>query len=192
MLGVEDFEVTIFLTATSARHSILKKEKRVKGEKRRLGRTDGKMTGVGTREEPVEVGGDDAVLVRQESQEGKDVSLEDIPQAEDALMEGGSRGSRDESEGLFISEGCEDDSLRPSTKGKQKEGPEREVDSDDKKKMALNTDYDGFSIYGRILCLIVKRKGTAKGKESAGGAGQAMMEDWIASTQMAEGQMMDD
>ena len=149
------------------------------------------MTGVGTREEPVEVGGDDAVLVREDSQEGKDLVLVDVPQAENAVIEGGSRGTRDESEGLFVSESSEDENYpRPSRKGKHKEGPEQ--DADDKKKMALNTSYDGFSIYGRILCLIVRRKGTAKGKESAGGAGQAMMEDWIVSTQMAEGQMMDD
>lgn len=67
------------------------------------------------------------------------------------------------------------------------------VDGDDeKKKLALNTTYDGFSIYGRILCLVVKRKGTAKGKEVAGGSGQAMMEEWISSTQMGQGQMMDE
>jgi len=58
--------------------------------------------------------------------------------------------------------------------------------------MLLNTTYDGFSIYGRILCLVVKRRGTGKGKELVGGAGQAMMEEWIASTQIAEGQMMDE
>jgi hypothetical protein len=50
--------------------------------------------------------------------------------------------------------------------------------------MALSTSYDGFSIYGRILCLVVKRKGMVKGKQPAAGAGQAMMEEWIASTQV--------
>ena len=63
---------------------------------------------------------------------------------------------------------------------------------DDKKKLALRTSYDGFSIYGRILCLVVKRRGNAKGKDLVGGAGQAMMEEWIASTQMGEAQMMDE
>ena len=185
--------MVIFLTATSARHSILKKEKRVKGEKGRLGITDGKMTGVGTREAPVEVGGDDGAVVREESLEGKDTSLDDVPQAEDTALEGDAREARDESKGLFVSESSEDgNSPRPSRKGKHKEAPGQEVDADDKKKMALNTSYDGFSIYGRILCLIVKRKGDAKGKEIAGSTGQAMMEDWISSTQMAEGQMMDD
>lgn len=190
--------VSIYLTETSVRHSILRKERRAKSEKARLGTTTGRLTGTGTREEPVEVGGgDEPALVREESHEGKGVRLEDIPRAEDAVMDGSTRKERGESEeGLFLSEGSEDEAFqsqqRPSRKGREKLGLEQQGDADDKKKMALNTTYDGFSIYGRILCLVVTRKGTAKGKELAGGAGQAMMEDWIASTQMAEGQMMDE
>lgn len=55
--------------------------------------------------------------------------------------------------------------------------------TDDKKKMAMDTLYDGFSIYGRVLCLVVKRK-DKKGKGPAITGGQATMEDWISSTQM--------
>lgn len=191
--------VSIYLKETSTRHSILRKERRAKSEKPRLGTKSGKLMGTGTREEPVEVGGgDEPVFVREETHEGKDLRLEDIPQAEDTVMESNSRWERGESEeGLFLSERSEDDAFqsqqRPSRKGKEKLSLEQQVDADDdKKKMALNTTYDGFSIYGRILCLVVTRKGTAKGKKLIGGAGQAMMEDWVASTQMAEGQMMDE
>lgn len=63
---------------------------------------------------------------------------------------------------------------------------------DDKKKMAFDISYEGFAIYGRVLCLVVKRRGV--GSNLAGGppgaaqtgrpGGQAMMENWIASTQM--------
>ena len=58
---------------------------------------------------------------------------------------------------------------------------------DDKKKLALNTTYDGFSIYGRILCLIVKRKGkkAAQGALGAPAGGSQMMENWV-STQVAQ------
>jgi len=55
--------------------------------------------------------------------------------------------------------------------------------------MAMSTVYDGFSIYGRILCLIVKRRGgraTASGAVTAG-SGQQMMEQWV-STQAAQEQ----
>ena len=59
-------------------------------------------------------------------------------------------------------------------------------EDDEKKKLGFQTSYSGFAIYGRILCLIVKRKtgGVSKGREMPGGAGQAMMEEWIG-TQVA-------
>ena len=56
------------------------------------------------------------------------------------------------------------------------------VNEDDKKKFAIQTSYDGFNIYGKILCLIVRRKGVMK-LDTAKNSGPAMMEDWIASTQ---------
>lgn len=34
-----------------------------------------------------------------------------------------------------------------------------EEEEDEKKKLSLKTSYEGFQIYGRILCLVVKRKG---------------------------------
>ncbi|KAL2270814.1 hypothetical protein VTJ83DRAFT_185 [Remersonia thermophila] len=69
---------------------------------------------------------------------------------------------------------------------------------DDKKKMAFDVSYEGFAIYGRVLCLVVKRRGAAGmasglagGPHGTAGAaqasrpgGQATMENWIASTQM--------
>lgn len=56
---------------------------------------------------------------------------------------------------------------------------------DDKKKLALNTSYDGFSIYGRILCLVVKRKGKKSQQGNAPVGGSQMMEQWV-STQAAQ------
>lgn len=136
---------------------------------------EGKMTG--TKGAPVEV-------VREESEEESSVPLVGLPVA-------GAEGSAEEE--LFVSEeasGGEDTTVTRVGKRKRLDtdvGGEEEG----KKKMALDTEYDGFSIYGRILCLVVKRLGAAKGKEGAG-QGQAMMEDWIASTQAGEGGMMDD
>jgi len=60
-----------------------------------------------------------------------------------------------------------------------------EEGTDEKKKLGLKTSYEGFSIWGWVLCLIVKRKG-GSGKQNSlqsGGTGQALMEEWIASTQ---------
>ncbi|KAL2157161.1 hypothetical protein VTH06DRAFT_6382 [Thermothelomyces fergusii] len=74
------------------------------------------------------------------------------------------------------------------------------AERDDKKKLAMDISYEGFAIYGRVLCLVVKRRGdgAAKGDSSAVSSGtkallppsrpggQAMMENWIESTQVAE------
>ncbi|SPQ17755.1 adb89a0c-e759-4503-9b15-b69c404539c8 [Thermothielavioides terrestris] len=64
-------------------------------------------------------------------------------------------------------------------------------DGDDKKKMAMDISYEGFAIYGRVLCLVVKRRGGGPAGPSGSNkpqpgrpGGQAMMENWIASTQL--------
>ena len=191
--GADDFEVAVFLTETSTRHSILRKEKRARTKKERLGSTNGRLTG--TRDAPVEIADATPGLVREESDE---VRLADLPAADEEEGLRQAAVSKEESgEGLFVSDGDEDGEEVAMVKEMDKDitmggdgGGE-----DDKKKLSLNTTYDGFSIYGRILCLVVKRKGTVKGKEAAvgsAGSGQAMMEEWISSTQMAEGRMIDD
>lgn len=63
------------------------------------------------------------------------------------------------------------------------------MDTDDKKKLALNTSYDGFSIYGRTLCLVVKRKGKKTATNNLGGS--QMMEQWV-STQAAQDARLDE
>ncbi|KAL9101995.1 MAG: hypothetical protein Q9187_009176, partial [Circinaria calcarea] len=184
LVGTDEFEVSIFLTEHSSRHSILKKQKHFPGTKRgRLGSNTGKMTG--TREEPVEVAEgeveDGTVAVRRESLD-ETMGIEDVPAAHDVEDE-----IRKES-GLFLSDASEgeDESERTRTPKRRMAAESGEAGGkDDKKKMAMNTTYEGFSIYGRILCLVVKRKGTMRGKEVAGGKGQAMMEEWITSTQIA-------
>lgn len=196
---LDDFEVAIFLTEASARHAILRKEKRVKSEKARLGTEERRLTGPGTRDVPVEIGDEGgADLIREESLEEKEINFTDIPtvQDDDRRSESSQDGGGDEQDLFFSDKSQVEDSQagNASRSLRRKTAPPLidDVGEDDKKKMALNTTYDGFSIYGRILCLVVKRRGVAEGKGLAGGAGQAMMEEWIASTQMGEGQTMDD
>lgn len=99
-------------------------------------------------------------------------------------------------------EGSDEDDMfvdqRPLKRRKEGEPePEREsepvvgVRGDDKKKMAMDISYEGFAIYGRVLCLVVKRRGggiksTASNRSQTATqlGGQAMMENWITSTQM--------
>ncbi|KIW42733.1 uncharacterized protein PV06_06250 [Exophiala oligosperma] len=59
------------------------------------------------------------------------------------------------------------------------------IDDDDKKKLGFKTTYEGFSIWGWVLCLFIERKG-GPGKKSSGVEAQALMQDWIASTQGQE------
>ncbi len=189
----DDFEVAVFLTETSARHSILRKMKTAKTEKGRLGTTDGRLTG--TRDAPVEVGEGALGLVTEESEESGGVRMADIPSAVGNEAVSRAPLAKEESqEGLFVSDDSDegDFGAQETNQGEKPVGEEGDGREDDKKKLGMDTTYDGFSIYGRILCLVVKRRGTAKGKEITGGAGQAMMEDWITSTQMHEGQMMDE
>lgn len=60
---------------------------------------------------------------------------------------------------------------------------EQDLDEDsrmqDDKKMDFNTTYNGFAIYGKVLCLLVERK---TGKKSSDG--QALMQEWITASQM--------
>ena len=196
-MGTDDFEVAVFLTETSSRHSILRKMKTVKTEKGRLGTTDGRLTG--TRDAPVEVVEGAPGVMIEESEESGGVRMADIPSAAgDEAVKSATLPKEDGEEELFVSgdsdegnDGVEETLSSPSN-GNRPEGEEEAGREDDKKKLGMNTTYDGFSIYGRILCLVVKRRGTSKGKEIAGGTGQARMEEWITSTQMGEGQMMDE
>jgi hypothetical protein len=103
-------------------------------------------------------------------------------------------------------EGSDEDDMfvdqRPSKRRREGEAeleaepePEPEpvvgVRGDDKKKMAMDISYEGFAIYGRVLCLVVKRRGggiksaaSNRSQTASQLGGQAMMENWITSTQM--------
>lgn len=55
--------------------------------------------------------------------------------------------------------------------------------AEDKKKLGLTTTYDGFGIWGWVLCLIIKRKKPMESSKKAndGETGQALMEEWICT-----------
>ncbi|KAM0152359.1 hypothetical protein ACHAPG_007687 [Botrytis cinerea] len=176
----EDFEVSIFLTETSTRHSIIFKHKHFRDRnKRALQSNSDKLTG-NTNDAPIEVA-DGPAIVREASEES--FSLQDIPEVgndSDLFVseDEGPRGSKRSR----IGRDSTDSDFGPLAK-RRKDGEISEDDDDDKKKMAMDTSYDGFSVNGRVLCLVVKRK-DKKGKAPAASGGQAMMEDWITSTQM--------
>lgn len=137
-------------------------------------------------------------MIRREDSEGDVLNLQDLPaageQASDAdslfvADEGPRRSKRARNTTAMEIDSSPESSLaieamEPRAKRRKDADLLQDEDQgDDKKKMAMDTTYDGFSIYGRVLCLMVKRK-DSKGKGPAKTGGQVMMEDWITSTQM--------
>ncbi|KAF2814738.1 uncharacterized protein BDZ99DRAFT_458725 [Mytilinidion resinicola] len=228
MRHIDDFDVSIFLTELSARHSLLTKQKSFK-EKPGLESNSKKLTGwltAGTREDPstvpAEAGApiviredDDAgIVIRAEDDE---VSLNNIPEIPEASEEdqagersigdgdvvGRSKRRRQQSDMTVVEssdsdEGFQEDERPPIKRAKKGKEKNRDTDADDanetgetddKKKLGLKTSYDGFSIYGRILCLVVKRKGGTQAKSGSGGipgSSQQMMENWVSTQAAAE------
>lgn len=189
---------------------MLTKQKIIK-DKARIRSNSGKLTNwldsAGTSAQPVIINEDatDPIVIREE-EDDEQMNLADIPEV-DVEQKTSRRSARtknteqdpyldasdlSDSEGsdLFVSGG------RPRPPGPRRrpgntgEGVEDMEPQDDKKKFGLNTSYDGFSIYGRILCLVVKRRGT-RSQGSGQGASQAMLENWV-STQAAAEQVDDD
>ncbi|KAI9825815.1 MAG: hypothetical protein M1832_000755 [Thelocarpon impressellum] len=169
----DDFEVSIFFKDLSTRHSVLTKQKFFRNPQQKIVSNSSKL-GAGTGDEPIEVQ-DDALapaLIRVESDGSHDM-LTDIPAANE--------NSVDEDSDFEPNSEMSSGRLRTQAGGPRTK--EAVPGDDDKKKLGLNTSYDGFSIYGRILCLIVKRRhNRAPAKDTSG---QALMEDWIQSTQAA-------
>lgn len=113
--------------------------------------------------------------------------LDGLPEAEESL-------ALSDTDSLFVDDEAPRGSKHPRGSADSEEPPSKRAKDDDqdaenpdeKKKMAMETTYDGFSIYGRVLCLVVKRK-DKKGKATAGLSGNRVtMENWITSTQMPE------
>ena len=121
----------------------------------------------------MEVADDGVRILQEESDDDMKINMEEIPPIDD----------RSEHEASDIPIQIEDDD---SDSGDvDPNGPAEGASQDEKKKAGLSTVYDGFQIYGRILCLVVKRKDSRKGNQLFGG-GKGMVEEWISSTQANE------
>jgi hypothetical protein len=147
----DDFEVSIFLTEISTRHSLLVKSKTFKAKD--FG--DNPLRDLPSND-------DDPVVIREDSDGEDEAALADILSVDS-----------DNSE-----------VMEPPTK-RQKQRASGDHESDDKKKLGFQTSYNGFSIWGWVLCLLVERKGVP-GKRSDDTSAQALMQEWISSQQQAE------
>lgn len=185
----DDFEVAIFLTNDGARHSLCVKGKVFTDKKPMESNSSKLMDSTGhSAALPVSLDEDTGnAVIREESEDEQTASLTNIPAAyiadsedEDNAAHSNKR-RRSDTDPLFVENDDTDDDI--STKRiriEDESDEELPLGGDDKKKMAMNTIYDGFSIHAKALCLVVKRRDQ---RVKAKSAGQAMMEDWITATQ---------
>jgi hypothetical protein len=121
---------------------------------------------------------DTSVLVESDNESGLD--LHDIPQAEGNGING--KRQRDTDEPVDVA------ASRRASKRRKDEEPQPVDD----KKMPFKTNYEGFTIYGWVLCLLVTRKGDKVRASTASSepSRQALMEEWM-STQ-AQGDVIEE
>lgn len=191
----------MFLTETSTRHSLLTKHKHFRekappmmqsNSTRLIGETD--LT-------PVHVDAETAApLHGEQDSDDEGARLAEVPLAEPRARRkrqrnvetSGEDGETADEDGAASEIEIDSDAQEPASKRPRPDGRD---DDGDKKKMAMDVSYEGFAIYGRVLCLVVKKRdgkaqaarSNAKGSRSAG-QGQARMENWISSTQMPAGE----
>ncbi|KAK2044546.1 hypothetical protein LZ31DRAFT_466299 [Colletotrichum somersetense] len=188
----DEFEVSMFLTETSTRHSLLTKQKHFRDKATgKLQSNSNKLIGE-TNDAPIHLdmeaeGSGAGVPVREESESEDDAGgLSRIPAVDETSRPRRSKRQRGEPRAP------DDDDVPPPSKRIKKRGAglDGEHEDDDKKKMAVDVSYEGFAIYGRVLCLVVKKRHGLRLAPSNGPgsakqpAGQASMENWISSTQM--------
>jgi hypothetical protein len=216
----EDFEVVMFLTEGLTRHSLITKQKAF-GNKPKIQSTGNKLTGwlngANDKENPITLEDDGQAPEGLRQEDEDEPGLRDLSLADESNVTGKRKADDGEdeagNEALFVSsddevtfqtqraapvkrrKGTRQQNKTPGSNEDAETGSGNEAaaddDNDDKKKLALKTTYDGFSIYGRILCLIVKRKG----KKAAPGAvsgGSQMMEEWVSTQVAQETGLMDD
>ncbi|KAF5537157.1 hypothetical protein FMEXI_10031 [Fusarium mexicanum] len=198
----DEFEVSIFLTETSTRHSLLYKTKHFRDKlPSKLESNSSKLIGE-TDSVPVDVEDEYRAPVLQE-EDDDEVRLADIPVAETTTrrskrqrgIQGPEQNDNDEAfedDETASAIEIDSDTEAPPHKRHRARTNDGLGGNENKKKLAMDVSYEGFAIYGQVLCLVVKKRATAAAG-SGGGAkarpeGQATMENWISSTQMPVGE----
>ncbi|KAK7962220.1 uncharacterized protein PG986_003045 [Apiospora aurea] len=208
----DDFEVSIFLTETTTRHSLVTKHKHFHDTTQtKLTSNSGRLVGA-THEAPLDVdmhAASGAITILREESDDEDLQLDAVPLAPASVTGGAATAAAASNRPKRARRDTAD---AEADDGEQQQGgdsvfeviPSSDEDGDDadneggpaRSKMAMDISYEGFSIYGRVLCLVVKRRdqsnatgsggGGAIGKGKQGG-GTAMMENFIISTQVPAG-----
>lgn len=193
----------MFLTETSTRHSLLTKRKHFREKLPGMMTSNSSKLIAETNETPFDVDSETvAAPVRvEEESDDEGVQLSAIPMATSTRRRrrhrpgaGALEDEADENSDHSAIE-IDSDDEQPSSKrtGRGRVNAldkDDDEDEDDKKKLAMDISYEGFAIYGRVLCLVVKRREqkTVGGTDGNNPSGQAKMENWITSTQIPVGE----
>lgn len=193
----------MFLTETSTRHSLLTKKKQFREKGPHAIQSNSTKLINETNNVPIEVDGEreTATIFREEdSDDDGNARLLDIPAARSKRGRGTSTNKSDahaadsgESDN-YSAINLDSDAEQPVTKRARVLNvlaDEASDSEDDKKKLAMDVSYEGFAIYGRVLCLVVRRrehKTQRLRQDGVAPEGQANMENWITSTQIPVGE----
>ncbi|TQS34168.1 hypothetical protein Golomagni_05458 [Golovinomyces magnicellulatus] len=181
----DDFEVSMFLTDTRTRHSLLKKQKIFfENDKKEIRSNSNKL--FGTSAEPsIDVPPDEPIIRDSMSSPTAELNLQDLPEA-------GSHQSQnisDEPEQCTtkrprdVSSPFSSSAAEPPSKRLRNQNSSMSEEEHEEKKLSIRTTYDGFTVYGRVLCLVVKRLDRVI-NQTSGLINQATVENWISSTQL--------
>ncbi|KAG5946735.1 hypothetical protein E4U59_003089 [Claviceps monticola] len=193
----DDFEVSMFLTETATRHSLLSKKKHFRDKGLPIMQSNSTKLIDETNHVPVDVDGEQeiAAILRDEDSDdgGGNERLSEIPVARPKRRRDMATSDihTEESGGSDNTIDLDSDTERPVTKRARipsalgEEASEGE--EDDKKKLAMDVSYEGFAIYGRVLCLVVRRRENKTQRLRQDAEGQANMDNWITSTQIPVG-----
>ncbi|OAQ66992.1 hypothetical protein VFPPC_08462 [Pochonia chlamydosporia 170] len=203
----DDFEVSMFLTETSTRHSLLTKKKHFHEKGPQMMQSNSTKLIGETNEVAVDVDDDGEIpILREENSDDDAVQLSAIPlaSAQSRPKRHRSNGNsntnqqdtddeeEDAAEGAIEIDSDADEPVSKRARLPGALGDDYFDDPEDKKKLAMDVSYEGFAIYGRVLCLVVRKKQNKTQRPRAHGTtkpeGQANMENWITSTQVPVGE----
>lgn len=160
-MGIDGFEVSVFLTEGGTHHAVISKRRILSGRRKRIKSNSSRLVS----------GGDDdgtgsdaaSVVIREESEERS--GLYDVP-ATGSLSTGHGdrrqfrrmRRSGMDSERVIVPESDDDTEYVDGADHILIESSDEDnMAQDDKKPLSITT-YEGFQIYQRVLCLVVKKR----------------------------------
>lgn len=161
---IDDFEVALFLRESRTRHSLLTRQK-----------TFEEPDDAQKRKPVDQAAGSAETGILVESDDEAEPSLHNIPAATEDDTSTKRPAETDPPD-------ASPERQRSSKRQKGKQAAFEEDQDQDEKKLRFRTNYEGFNIYGWVLCLLVTRKGVAaKQADTAEPKRQVLMEEWMAT-----------